>query len=66
MTLDDISNALNSLCNIKSVSPDVIQDDFLFKTGDVIDCPLFVLFQKSGVFLTILKIDSLTQICKFS
>jgi hypothetical protein len=67
ISINDVSNILASLRNLKSVGPDGIQGHFLFKLSDVLAWPLTLVFQKSlqtGVFPSALKLSSITPILK--
>lgn len=66
-TLDDVSKALCSLRNIKSVGPDGLQGHYLYMLRDVIAWPLFLLFRmsvESGVFPAALKIGAISPLLK--
>jgi Reverse transcriptase (RNA-dependent DNA polymerase) len=66
-TIDDVSQFLSSLRNIKSIGPDGIQGHFLYILRDVIAWPIYLLCKKSfdsGTFPSSLKLGSIIPILK--
>jgi len=67
LTIDNVIHGLANFCFIKSIGPDGIPGDYLFKLHDEIAYSLTLLFNKSlnsGVFPSVLKFGSITPILK--
>jgi hypothetical protein len=65
--INDVYQCLCSLRNIKSVGPDGIQGDFLYKLRSVLAEPLWLLFRRfidSGIFPYALKLSSIRSLLK--
>lgn len=65
--ISDVYQCLCSLRNIKSVGPDGIQGDFLYKLHSVLLKPLKLLFRRSidsGIFPSALKLGSIRPLLK--
>ncbi|KAL4125919.1 hypothetical protein QTP88_010156 [Uroleucon formosanum] len=66
-SISDVYKCLCSLRNVKSVGPDGIQGDFLYKLRSVLAEPLWLLFGRSidsGIFPSALKLGSIRPILK--
>uniref|UniRef100_A0A2S2R9T9 Retrovirus-related Pol polyprotein LINE-1 n=2 Tax=Sipha flava TaxID=143950 RepID=A0A2S2R9T9_9HEMI len=66
-SISDVYKCLWSLRNIKSVGPDGIQGDFLYKLRSVLAEPLWLLFRRSidsGIFPSALKLGLIRPIFK--
>jgi len=67
LTLDKITEGLNSLCNSESKGPDGIAAVLLYQCRQFLSIPLFILFNESlyrEIFPTVWKISSVTPIFK--